>query len=332
MPNKNEWKLRVPGLLVAIGLTGSAVWVSRFFPQPGAVCLSILLGMLLGNLLPSEHKLAPGLKFAECTLLPWAIALMGTELELHALVQLGAGALLWVFPPLFLALLLARPLGRFLGLSGGAALLLGVGNSICGSSAILAASPALPVEKHDVAISVAAVNLLGIVGMFFLPFLAAGLGLSGEQAAGLIGGSLQAVGQVAASGYSVSAQVGDHALVFKMLRVLMIGPVVMLLQHLFRAKSDSGEGPRFPRVPGYILGFMGCAVAAALLPSNNPVVPAVRSFAGGLMAVAMVAIGAQIRIRALVSQGPKVLLLGGILSLIQAGAVLLLTLRFPPGH
>ena len=169
----------------------------------------------------------------------------------------------------------------------------------------------------------AAVNLMGIIGMFTLPLLAAGIGLSGEDTAKLLGGSLQAVGQVAASGFSISTEVGDHALVVKMLRVLMIGPIVMVLSHLFHNK-ESGAPRRFPRVPGYILGFMGCALVAAFLPEGNSVVPGVRTLAVRLMGVAMVAIGSRIRFRSLMSQGPKVLLLVGLLSLLQAGSVLLL--------
>ena len=151
---KKEWSSIIPGLLAALVVSVLAILLSRIFPQPGAICLSILFGMVLGNVLPEKTMLSPGLGFAEKTLLPWAIALMGTELELHALGQMGAGAVLCVFPPMLLALLLARPLGRLLGVSGSAALLLGVGNSVCGSSAVLAAAPVLPVEKHDAPIAI----------------------------------------------------------------------------------------------------------------------------------------------------------------------------------
>ena len=324
---KKEWSSIVPGLLAAIAISVLAIFISRIFPQPGAICLSILFGMLLGNVLPEKTVLSPGLGFAEKKLLPWAIALMGTELELQALGQMGGSAVLCVFPPMLLVLLLARPLGKLLGVSEPAAMLLGVGNSVCGSSAVLAAAPVLPVDKHDTPIAIAAVNLMGIIGMFLLPLLAAGVGLSGEDTAKLLGGSLQAVGQVAASGFSISTAVGDHALVVKMLRVLMIGPIVMVLSHLFHKKAES-ESRRFPHVPGYIFGFMGCALVAAFLPEGNFVVPAVRALAVRLMGVAMVAIGSRIRFRSLMSQGPRVLVLVGLLSLLQSGAVLLFLIAY----
>ena len=141
----------------------------------------------------------------------------------------------------------------------------------------------------------------------------------------LIGGSLQAVGQVVASGFSVSGPVGQSALVIKMLRVLMIGPIVMVLHLMFRSKdSAAGAGRKKAWVPGYILGFVACAVVADLFHGDTVVLPHVETLANLLLTVAMAAVGCRIHFRSLVAQGPRALLLVAVLSVIQTGAILAL--------
>jgi uncharacterized integral membrane protein (TIGR00698 family) len=202
-----------PGLLAAGFIAACALMTAACFPGPGAICLAILIGMLFGNLLPAQPVLDPGLGFAEKRILPVAIALMGAELQLHALGRLGGTAFLIVLPPMLLSIGCAIWLGRLLKLPLSASLVLGIGNSVCGSSAIMAAAPAVKAEKNEVAVAVAAVNLMGTIGLFTLPILAGFLSLPEQKTAYLIGGSLQAIGQVVASGFYVCAPVGQSAVV-----------------------------------------------------------------------------------------------------------------------
>lgn len=320
-------KKRFPGLLLAVGIAALARWIAGYIPGPGDVCWAILIGIVFGNLLPLGERMEPGLEFAEGYLLPVAIALMGTELELHALGKLGFTALLIVVPSMAVSIAASLLIGRWFKLPMRAALVLGIGNSVCGSSAVLAAAPALKAEKHDVAVAIASVNLAGTVGMFLLPALAVLLTLPDVKTACLLGGSLQAVGQVVAAGFAVSDDVGNTALVIKMLRVLMIGPIVMILHTVFHSKGTA-PGQKKKYVPGYILGFMLCAAAAAVFSHDTLILPHAKTAAKLLMGVAMAAVGCRIHFRPLLAQGPKALLFVALLSVIQAGAVLILIQLF----
>lgn len=316
-------KTTLPGFFAAVLIAACALLAAACFPGPGAICWAILIGMLFGNLLPALPVLDGGLGFAEKRILPVAIALMGAELELHALGELGGTAFLIVLPPMLLSIGCAIWIGRMLKLPLSAALVLGIGNSVCGSSAILAAAPAVKAEKQEVAVAVAAVNLMGTIGLFLLPILAGILALPEQNTAYLIGGSLQAIGQVVASGFSVSDSVGQSAVVVKMLRVLMIGPIVMILHLVFHSGSR-GEGRRKKYIPGYILGFIIFAVLASVFQGDTIVLPHVRSAAKLFMVVAMAAVGFRIRFRSLAVHGVKAVGLVAVLSLLQTGAILLL--------
>ena len=313
----------IPGLLAVCLIAVAAIVLSSFIPGPGSVFFAILIGLLVGNIFPFSGKTDPGTAFAEERILPVAIALMGTELELHALEHLGVSAFMIVIPAMALSIFCALLIGRMLGLSVPASLVLGIGNSVCGSSAVMAAAPAVKAEKHDAAVAVAAVNLLGTIGIFLLPGIAVLLALPEMKTSYLIGGSLQAVGQVVAAGYSVSGVVGDDALVIKMLRVLMIGPIVMILHWIFHSKGTAA-GAKKKYVPGYIIGFAVCAIAASVFHNDTWIIPHIKSMAKLLMVAAMAGVGCRIHIRTLLSQGPRALLLVVFLSLIQVGSILFL--------
>jgi uncharacterized integral membrane protein (TIGR00698 family) len=315
---KNGW-----GLLLALCIAGAATGVSALIPGPGNICWAILIGIAVGNLLPLGPQTDSGLGWAEKHLLPISIALMGTELELHTLGKLGVSSLYIVIPAMSLAIASSLLIGRLLKMPRRAALLLGIGNSVCGSSAVLAAAPALKAEKNDAAIAVAAVNLMGTINMFLLPALAGLLALSDVRTSYLIGGSLQAVGQVVAAGFSVSDDIGNTALVIKMLRVLMIGPIVMILHMIFHSK-DAAPGQKKRYIPGYIIGFMLCAAAAGIFHGDTLILPQVKSLAKILMLISMAAVGCRIHFRTLIAQGPKAMLMAGLLSLIQSGVILIL--------
>lgn len=314
----------LPGLLLSLGIALLAQLAAHYVQGPGSICFAILIGIAAGNLLPYDAFTQAGVALAEKRILPIAIALMGTELELHTLGTLGLSALFIVLPAMGASILAAVVMGRGLGISTEASLILGIGNSVCGSSAVLASAPAVKAEKHDVAAAIAAVNLAGTLGMFALPAMATALSLSPLKSAYLIGGSLQAVGQVIAAGFSMPGHVGHNALVIKMLRVLMIGPIVMVLHGIFRTGRSAESGGREFYVPGYIIGFILCATAAGVFHDDKLILPHVETLAKLLLTIAMAAVGCRINLRSLMAQGPRALLLVGILTAIQTSVILAL--------
>ena len=107
-------------------------------------------------------------------------------------------------------------IGKKLGFSQNFRFLMASGNAVCGSSAIAATAPVIEADDKDKGISITIVNITGIVLMFILPLISKALFKNDTLATGaLIGGTLQSVGQVAASGAMVGEQVKDMAMIFK---------------------------------------------------------------------------------------------------------------------
>ena len=262
------------GLALFIALGVLSWWLGTYLPRIGAVTLAILLGVVAGNALPLPEVCRVGGRFGEKRVLPIAIVLLGVELYLPLLLSLGLAAIVIISASIATALLFSLQLGRWMGFSREFSLLIGAGNGICGSSAVAATSIAIDADEADIGLSISVVNLLGTIGIFTMPLLLRVFQLDVFQGGLMIGGTLQAFGQVVAAGFSVGPEVGNVATVVKMGRVLMLGPVVVLIQSLFaRAQpADNNTPVRAVRVPLFIVGFFVMSLIASLgiLPEAYP--------------------------------------------------------------
>ena len=161
-----------PGLLV-VGLVSllSRYLADNWIPNIGSVTLAILIGMLVSNLFVKGDVYTDGYKFAEKKLLPVAIVLLGTELQLRILISLGVETAVLIVLIVISTMLSSLYVGKLMGFSQPFSLLMGAGNAICGSSAIAAVSPLVESNEEEVGLSISTVNLLGTFGIFFLPIM-----------------------------------------------------------------------------------------------------------------------------------------------------------------
>jgi len=126
--------------------------------------------------------------------------------------------------------------------------------------------------------------------MILYPPLASAIGLDAHATGVFIGATIHDVAQVVGAGYSVSAEVGDYAVLTKMLRVAMLLPVVMAFAMVMHRKRGA-DARSDPLMPPFLLGFVALVVAGSfgLLPSI--VVQACNEAARGCLVVAIAAVG-----------------------------------------
>ena len=154
------------GTLYCIGIGGLAFWLGNLIPLFGKTMMGLILGIMLRGLLFNK-KSERGITFCAKTLLKWAVMFMGIRISLSELQALG-------FRMFFLVLL---SVGNCSALyissamdvqkNSGLIWLIGFGTAICGSAAIAATSPFVKKEVEDMGTSIAIVNLLGIIGIFY---------------------------------------------------------------------------------------------------------------------------------------------------------------------
>jgi uncharacterized integral membrane protein (TIGR00698 family) len=260
-----------------------------------------------------------GIKFGAKTPLEAAVVLLGASVGVGTVLAAGPGLLLGIAGVVALAIMASYGLGRLLGLRRRVAVLVACGNSICGNSAIAAVAPVVGAGGEDVATSIAFTAVLGVLVVLSLPLLAPVLHLSGMQYGVLAGLTVYAVPQVLAATSPVGAIAVQVGTLVKLVRVLMLGPVVLALSLLARhlrdeAAPDVGAGERSAPgrlplrklVPWFILGFLALAGlrSAGLVP--QAALAPTASIANWLIVISMAALGLSTDLRTVARAGGRV--------------------------
>ena len=127
---------------------------------------------------------------------------------------------------------------------------------------------------------------------------------------------MQAVGQVVAAGYSVNDATGNIALLVKMGRVLMLGPLALAITWRKTSKSANG-GKQSVQIPRFIIGFLIVSVLASWQIMPEPLVDLLKQSGKWLLLLAMAGIGLRIRLETMLKQGPKTIVFGGVVATVQ---------------
>jgi uncharacterized integral membrane protein (TIGR00698 family) len=307
------------GLALSFVIAIFAMALSTFI-SIGAVVIAIILGLLIANFVKLSDSFKPGITYAEKSILAFAIATLGINLDFSVLASLGFSTLFIIVSGMIVTIYVTIFLAKFFNIDKKFALILGIGNGVCGASAIGATKNIVNVNANQAGISVAIVNLLGTLGMFIVPFLAIVFGFNNSEAGILVGNTLQAVGQAVAGGFAISELSGENATVVKMGRVLLLTPLIVILLMIY-IDNDNDEKRSFSNiiknVPQFIYWFIGFSLVATLgiLPTLiEDTISLVSKYA---LIVAMAGIGLKITFSSIKSEGKNAFLLGSIVFLIQ---------------
>lgn len=319
----------LPGLLLCVAVTVLALAVQsveeHVFGRAWleALVLAILLGTAVRSAWTPDRRWLPGIAFSARTLLEIAVVLLGASLDGRTILAGGPGLIVGIGLVVALALPSSYAIGRALGLPRRMAILIACGNSICGNSAIAAVAPVIGADGRDVASSIAFTAVLGIVVLLGLPLMIPALHLSVTQFGVLSGLTVYAVPQVLAATAPAGPAAVQVGTLVKLVRVLMLGPVVLVLSLLagrLREEADepatdmtAGGRPAPKRVairqlvPWFIVGFLVLAACRSfgLIPAWT--LAPVASSANALTVISMAALGLGVDVRVVAKAGPRVI-------------------------
>ncbi len=322
----------LPGLAVAILVALVSLVLGsleeRALGQPliEALVLALLIGVVMRNALGERlvAALTPGTALAARQVLEVGVVLLGAGVFAPELLRAGPALLGLVVAGVASGIAVGFGVGRLLGLGTKLAVLVAVGNSICGNSAIAAVAPVIRAEKKDVASAIGLTAVIGLAMVLGLPLLIAPLALSHYQYGVLAGMSVYAVPQVVAAAFPVSQLSGEVATLVKLTRVLLLGPVVLVMSLLFRGGAARRGASAY--LPAFVLGFLGLAALRSLGLLPELVVGPMRDASRLLTVVAMAGLGFGVELRAIGKVGPRV---GAavVLSLLFLAALTVVLLR-----
>jgi uncharacterized integral membrane protein (TIGR00698 family) len=241
-----------------------------------ALVLAILLGVLIRSFWTPSAFWDPGIHFSAKILLEIAVVMLGAAVSARTVAALGPKLLLGIVLVVVLALASSYIICRLLKLPKRMAILVACGNSICGNSAIAAVAPVIGADGEEIASSIAFTAVLGVAVVLLLPLLVPLLRLSLTQYGVLAGLTVYAVPQVLAATLPIGALSNQVGTVVKLVRVLMLGPVVLALS-LMLARPGGSRLAVAEIVPWFIAGFLivlgirsaGLIPVVALTPIKN---------------------------------------------------------------
>lgn len=308
----------LPGLFLSLVLASVAAAAGSVVPVVGGAVFAILLGIAAGPFFRSS-VFAPGIRFAGKKILQYSIVLLGFEMQLQVAFRVGGQSLLVMAFSLSSAFAVAALLGKALGVAGKETVLIGVGTSICGGSAIAATAPVIGADDEEVVQAISTIFLFNIAAVFLFPALGRLLGL-GDRGFGVWAGTAinDTSSVVAAASAWSQASGNDEALslavVVKLTRTLMIVPVTLVLSAIV-SRRKSAEGGRtsfsFSRIfPWFVLGFVAASAVNSFLPVPSELSRGLGRAGKFLIVAAMAAIGLSTDLRRLLSNGRRPILLG----------------------
>ncbi|MCP1221004.1 putative sulfate exporter family transporter [Acetobacter orientalis] len=336
-------KRLAPGVALCLAVSGLAYGAAQleqmFFGNMWLeqLVLAIIIGAIVRNAVPLGAATQCGINFCAKQVLDVAVMLLGCAVSTQVLLSAGAGLPLGIAGFVVLAIFASYGLGRLFGLPQQLALLIACGNAICGNSAIAAVAPVIRARGEDVAAAISFTALLGVLLVLVLPVCAPLFHMHGVHYGALAGLTVYAVPQVLAATAGVGAVAVQFGTLVKLTRVLMLGPVVLVLAIItHKAEQAAAHTPNVAGqtlqpntkpfvvgqfVPWFIVGFLVLAALRSFNLLPLVCVPIAAHVSTVLTVLAMAALGLSTNLRAVAKCGVRVsvVVLLSLILLVLAG-------------
>lgn len=330
----------LPGIVVPALIAGAAtllagIQIDSFsFEVIGAPVFAIVIGMLITVLFPKfagGETMKAGITFTSKKILQWAVIILGFTLNIKTVLSVGSKSLPVIIATITVSLVVSAVIGKLLKVDSKVKILVGVGSSICGGSAIAAAAPVIDADDEEIAQSISVIFLFNVIAALIFPTFGSALGLTNDGFALFAGTAVNDTSSVTAAAsawdsmYQTNGAVLAQATTVKLTRTLAIIPITLVLALIRtkREKQNGGAGTKiaFSKIfPWFILYFVLASLittAVALLPAstftafyNEQFVHGAKWLAKFFIAMAMCAIGLNTNIVTLIKKGGKPILLG----------------------
>jgi uncharacterized integral membrane protein (TIGR00698 family) len=312
-----------PGLLASLVIAAAAAFLADHYSGP-VMLFALLLGMAM-NFLSDVDCCKPGIKFGSSTVLRLGVALLGFRITLGEIADLGWHPAALVVSIVALTILASTWAARATGFKTEFGILSGGATAICGASAAMALSAALPshaLKERATGFTIIGVSTLSTVAMILYPAISNLLGLDDRHAGLFIGATIHDVAQVVGAGYAISPEAGDTATVIKLMRVAMLLPVIVAVGLWARRRDGHGEEARPPLLPWFVTAFAALVLFNSLIPIPDFVREAGNTASRWCLIAAIAALGIKTHFSDIADIGWKPVLLMIVETIFIAGLAL----------
>ncbi|MFA4890601.1 MAG: putative sulfate exporter family transporter [Candidatus Paceibacterota bacterium] len=317
---------KLPGLILIVITAVTAYYLSNYYPLIDSLVAGIILGMVIRLIIGSSPFFLSGTEFFPSLLIPIGLVLYGVNLKFQKVLEVAS--LTWIvwlqlFVGISVVFWLAGILGRRLKISQGTSILTAVGTAICGASAIIMVAPIIRAKKDDIGRALLTITLFGLIGVFLYPFIQKFFGMPKDIYALFTSTTLSQTGFVKMAASYLGTACKDLALSLKLIRTILIVPVLIILSIIFSKKEDEpiaqDEQDEIKKpflIYWALAGFITVGLLFSFVPVLAPYAKTIQPYSVFIWTMALVSIGLMIDVRILFKEFPRAAFLGLILWLV----------------
>ena len=318
------FKDKLYGIILCLIIAIPALIAGNMFPIIGGPIIAIILGMIIAVFWKRRENFDEGISFTSKYVLQAAVVLLGFGLNLNVILATGIQSLPIIVGTIAIALIVAYVMKRILNMEKNSAILIGVGSSICGGSAIAATAPVINADDEEVAQSISVIFFFNVLAAIIFPMLGKMLGFStvrGDPFGIFAGTAINDTSSVTAAAatwdnmWGLGSQTLDKAATVKLTRTLAIIPITLALSLITQRQNNfSGEKFSLKRaLPLFVVLFVVASIITTICVSfgldANLFMP-LKELSKFFIIMAMAAIGLNTDIVKLVKSGGKPITLG----------------------
>jgi len=326
----------IPGFIAIALLAALAMFVAEHAGKPlmaalqlrknpiEATLFAIVIGVVLRNLRLVPAVFEAGIKASEKPLI-WGIILYGASLNFQSFARQGPKIFATIIITMAVGFAAIYLIGRAIRLPQRLSILLSVGTTICGTSAIAITAPLIEAREEDTSYAVTTISLWGLVAILTYPYIALAIPSVTDQMFGIFAGTaIHATPQVVGAGFIYSETAGNVATAVKLVRNCFMVPLAMIIAIWYARKralesAQSGQKINWTRgFPWFLFGFFVMAVLGSKGFFTQAGLDAFKSWGGFFILMGMAGIGLNTRLGSLKGIGAKPFVVGLIGAIIVA--------------
>ena len=315
------------GILVCLAIAIPSWLLGKMFPVIGGAVIAIIAGMIVTMLWDNKGKAEPGIKWTSRVILQTAVVLLGFGMNLGVIFQTGKQSLPIIICTITTSLIIAWILQKALKVPANTSILVGVGSSICGGSAIAATAPVIGADDDEIAQSIAVIFFFNVLAAIFFPILGKAIGfdtVNGESFGIFAGTAINDTSSVTAAAstwdsmWNLGSETLNKAVTVKLTRTLAIIPITLGLS-LIQAKKSTKEGKQTTKFslkrafPMFILYFVIAAIITTVcvhMGVDAGIFQPIKELSKFMIIMAMAAIGLNSNVIQLIKTGGKPIIVG----------------------
>ena len=320
---KKNWS----GILLCLVIAIPSWFLGKIFPVVGGAVIAIIAGMIVTMFWNDKGKAEAGIKWTSKIILQTAVVLLGFGMNLGVIFQTGKQSLPIIICTITTSLIIAWIMRKALKVPANTSILVGVGSSICGGSAIAATAPVIDADDDEIAQSIAVIFFFNVIAAIFFPVLGKAIGFDTihGDAFGIFAGtaindtsSVTAAASTWDSMWNLGSETLNKAVTVKLTRTLAIIPITLGLS-LIMAKKSAKEDVKATKFslkrafPMFILYFVIAAIITTLcihMGVSAVVFQPIKELSKFMIIMAMAAIGLNSNVIQLVKTGGKPIVVG----------------------